>query len=83
MKDLPAIDYKTGNNFKSVQQFCEDNISFRPGGVRHMIFHHGPELIAEGAMHKYGSRIFINQKRWFELLETGFFDKPTSRSARI
>jgi hypothetical protein len=41
-----------------------------------MIFRHGPKLIAEGAIHKYGDRIIINQKRWFELLEAGFFSNP-------
>ena len=60
-------------NFKSVTQFCQDNAAFPKGGVRHMIFRHGPKLIAEGAIHKYGDRIIINQKRWFELLEAGFF----------
>ena len=60
-------------NFKSVDQFCQDNTAFPIGGVRHMIFRHGPKLIAEGAIHKYGDRIIINQKRWFELLEAGFF----------
>jgi len=60
-------------NFKSVTQFCQDNTAFPKGGVRHMIFLHGPTLIAEGAIHKYGDRIIINQRRWFELLEAGFF----------
>lgn len=62
-------------NFKSVSQFCQDNAVFPKGGVRHMIFLHGPNLIAEGAIHKYGDRIIINQKRWFELLEVGFFSQ--------
>jgi hypothetical protein len=79
----PEIDSDNKSaNFKSVTQFCQDNTAFPKGGVRHMIFHHGPKLIAEGAIHKYGDRIIINQKRWFELLEAGFFSRA-KRSAHL
>ena len=60
-------------NFKSVNQFCQDNAVFPKGGVRHMIFLHGPNLIEEGAIHKYGDRIIMNQKRWFASVEVGIF----------
>lgn len=73
MKNTETVFVNESSNFKSVTQFCEDNAAFPIGGVRHMIFRHGPKLIAEGAIHKYGDRIIINQKRWFELLEAGFF----------
>ena len=73
MENTEAVSDNESANFKSVNQFCQDNAVFPKGGVRHMIFLHGPKLIAEGAIHKYGDRIIINQKRWFELLEGGFF----------
>ena len=73
MKNTESVSVNESANFKSVTQFCQDNTTFPKGGVRHMIFLHGPNLIAEGAIHKYGDRIIINQKRWFELLEGGFF----------
>jgi len=73
MKNPETASDTESVNFKSVNQFCQDNTAFPKGGVRHMIFRHGPNLIAEGAIHKYGDRIIINQKRWFELLEAGFF----------
>jgi hypothetical protein len=73
MEKTEAVSDNESANFKSVSQFCQDNAVFPKGGVRHMIFLHGPNLIAEGAIHKYGDRIIINQKRWFELLEVGFF----------
>ena len=81
MKKPEAVSDNEPVNFKSVNQFCHDNTAFPKGGVRHMIFLHGPELIAEGAVHKYGDRIIINQKRWFELLEVGFFSSRKERSA--
>jgi len=81
MKKPEAVSDNEPVNFKSVNQFCQDNTAFPKGGVRHMIFLHGPELIAEGAVHKYGDRIIINQKRWFELLEVGFFSSRKERSA--
>ena len=73
MENIEAVSDNESANFKSVNQFCQDNAVFPKGGVRHMIFQHGPKLIAEGAIHKYGDRIIINQKRWFELLKAGFF----------
>ena len=76
MKNTESVSVNESANFKSVTQFCQDNTTFPKGGVRHMIFRHGPKLIAEGAIHKYGDRIIINQKRWFELLEAGYFANP-------
>ena len=76
MKNTESVSVNESANFKSVTQFCQDNTTFPKGGVRHMIFRHGPKLIAEGAIHKYGDCIIINQKRWFELLEAGFFSNP-------
>jgi hypothetical protein len=73
-------DYEAAN-FKSLNQFCQDNTAFPKGGVRHMIFLYGPKLIAEGAVHKYGDRIIINQRRWFELLEAGFFSSQKERAS--
>jgi hypothetical protein len=75
MKTPEAVSDSYSDNFKSVKQFCEENPTFPKGGVRHMIFLHGSELIAQGAVHKYGDRVIINRKRWFELLEIGFFSK--------
>ena len=75
MKTPEAVSDSNSDNYKSVNQFCEENPTFPKGGVRHMIFLYGPELIAQGAVHKYGDRVIINQRRWFELLEFGFFSK--------
>ena len=62
-------------NYKGVDQFCKDNKSFPKGGVRHMIFQHGPELMARGVVLKYGNKIIINEHRWFELVQEGFFSR--------
>jgi len=32
-------------------------------------------------VHKYGDRIIINQRRWFELLEAGFFSSQKERAS--
>ena len=68
-------------NYKGVDLFCEDNKSFAKGGVRHMIFQHGPELIKEGAIVKYGDRVIINERIWFGLLQDGFFSRARSGGA--
>ena len=82
MKTPKAVSDSYSDNFKSVKQFCEENPTFPKGGVRHMIFIHGPKLVAEGAIHKYGDRIIINQKRWFELLVAGFFSSQKEGAAQ-
>ena len=68
-------------NYKGVKLFCKDNESFPEGGVRHQIFQNGPALIEQGAVIKYGNKVIINERRWFELVQEGFFS-PAKMGAR-
>lgn len=59
--------------FKTVSRFSEDNSAFPEGGIRHAIFFKGPDLQDAGAISKFGRKILINEKRWLQLVDQGFF----------
>jgi hypothetical protein len=61
--------------YKTVTQFTNDNHAFTPGGVRHAIFFKGLDLQDAGAISKFGRKILINEERWLQLVDQGFFSR--------
>jgi hypothetical protein len=55
----------------SIDQFCERNPAFRPGGLRHLVFHKGQELARHGVVVRFGRRLLINETKFFEFLNKG------------
>lgn len=74
-KKKQNINDKEAPAFKTVSQFTEDNPAFTQGGLRHAIFFKGSDLQDAGAISKFGRKILINEKRWLELVDRGFFNK--------
>lgn len=55
----------------NVQQFVKRNPAFSIGGVRHLLFHRGPELEEAGAVIRFGRRLLIDEPRMLEWLRQG------------
>lgn len=60
---------------KSIKQFVTDNPAFTEGGIRHALFWRGPALKEAGAVVQFGRRKLINEPRYLELLQDGFFSE--------
>lgn len=61
--------------YKTVTQFTKHNPAFTEGGVRHAIFFKGLDLQDAGAISKFGRKILINEDRWLQLVDQGFFNR--------
>ena len=51
----------------TVEQFCERERAFTPGGIRWKIFNQGEELEKSGALSRWGRRVLINRKKFLGL----------------
>ena len=52
----------------SVNQLVEAEPALTRGGVRHTIFHRGPDLEAKGIILRLGRKILINREKFVEWL---------------
>lgn len=67
-------------NLKGIRNFCKDNPEFSIGGMRHALFYKIQELENNNAICRFGSRIFINEEIFLQLVTDGFFRSISGRS---
>lgn len=57
-------------NYLTVSQFCEKHRAFKVGGVRAKIFNADSNGLREcGAIIRDGSKVLIDERKWFARLE--------------
>lgn len=55
----------------SVDQFCQENPAFKPGGIRWLIFNEKQNgLEQSGAIVRIGRRVYIDQPKFFQWVES-------------
>lgn len=52
----------------SVSQLIEVEPALTKGGIRHVLFHRGPDLEAQGIVLRMGRKILINRERFITWL---------------
>ena len=62
---------ETQTEFYSVKDYTKRRPAFTQGGLRHLFFHQGEELVRAGAIVRFGSRILIDDARFIEWLKAG------------
>jgi len=68
--DEPECSIKSNTevpNLLTVEQFCNKHPAFKPGGLRHLIFHEEINGLKEAFL-RVGRRRLINEKIFFKIL---------------
>ena len=52
----------------TVDQFCDAERAFKPGGIRWEIFNKSEELEKSGALVRVGKRVLLNRKKYLARL---------------
>lgn len=62
---------ETTTELYTVKDYVGRRPAFTSGGLRHLLFHHGEELEAAGAIVRFGSRILIDDTIFIRWLKSG------------
>jgi phage tail protein X len=66
--ELQAVIY----SYLTVNQFCNKHAAFKKGGIRAQIFNeHNNGLAESGAIVRVGSKVLINEPKYFAWIEGG------------
>lgn len=55
----------------TVNALADSEPAFTRGGLRHLIFHKGPELEAAGCVIRFGAKIMIDKAKLLDWLRAG------------
>lgn len=57
--------------FLTIKLFCDRHPAFRPGGLRHIIFHEKINgLATSGAIIRLGGKVLIHESKFFDWVES-------------